>query len=107
MKIELGGIGGDIMLDKLTMIRCGWCGSKDTAVNWDKLTYSECKSREMRRLYTPIFKEKTFNRNADTFYKCPNCGTWSRGSQLAIVDTKDKRLLKLGREPLIKEIPNK
>lgn len=89
------------MLDERQNIKCPWCDGKSTAKEWDDNTYSECTSRAMRRAYTPIYKESTFRRGAGTFYKCPKCELWSRGSQLAIVDTDDKRLLRLGREPVI------
>jgi len=92
------------MLEKDTMIKCGWCGNKNTAEKWNDLSFSECTNREMRRAYTQIYNEKTFSRKANTFYKCPSCGMWSRGSELAIVDTDDEKLLKLGREPIVKLI---
>jgi len=55
----------------------------------------------MRRAYTKLYKVEAFKRKTDTFYKCPKCENWSRGCQLAIVDTDDERLLRLGREPVI------
>lgn len=92
------------MIDKNNNIECGWCKGKSTAEEWNNTTLSQCKSREMRRAYTEIYNESTFYRKADTFYMCPLCSTWSRGSQLAIVDTEDKRLLRLGREPVMNEL---
>jgi hypothetical protein len=53
----------------------------------------------MKRAFTELTKEKAFLYKSDTFYKCPKCGKWLRGCQLAIVDTTDEKLLKLGRKP--------
>lgn len=92
------------MVSEHNIIQCGWCKAKNTAEKWNDITLKECNSREKRRAYTPVYKESTFTRGANTFYKCPSCGSWSRGSQLAIVDTDDKKLLRLGREPLVKEV---
>ena len=92
------------MISKNQNIKCPWCGSKDKAVNWNDESYKECKSREQRRAFTEIYKERTFSKGANTYYKCTTCGMWSRGSQLIIVDTEDERLLKLGREPIATEV---
>jgi len=81
-------------------IKCAWCQDKSTAKEWNDTTYDRCVSREMRRSYVPIFLEKTFRRSEDTFYKCPKCSMWMRGCQLSIVDTDDKKLLRLGGEPI-------
>lgn len=88
------------MLDSDTKVKCGWCGEVSTVKEWDDTTFSECKSREMRRAYKHLYDEKSFYRQADTYYKCPKCQAWSRGSQLKITDTDDKRLLSLGGEPI-------
>lgn len=90
------------MLKEDNMIQCGWCKQKKEASKWEEITKAECKSREMRRAYTSVLNEKTFKRESNTFYKCPECGQWSRGCQLKIVDTDDERLLKLGGQPIIK-----
>lgn len=95
------------MIGKEINIKCGWCSGKHKAEEWNELTYSECKSREMRRAYTEIYKESTFSKGADTYYKCPSCGTWSKGCQLSIVDTEDRRLLRLGGEPVLPDIIGK
>lgn len=92
------------MLEKGIQIKCGWCDGYTKAENWEKNTYDQCKSREMRRAYTSIYNKKTFYRKANTFYKCPICDMWSRGCQLKIVGTTDKELLKLGGEPVISEV---
>jgi hypothetical protein len=65
---------------------------------WNDLTYSKCTNREMKRAFTQLTSEKAFLRKSDTFYLCPKCEKWSRGSQLSIVDTTDPKLLRLGRE---------
>ena len=92
------------MVGKQDNIRCGWCDSKSTAEKWNENSYKECKSREMRRAYTDIYKYAAYRVGANTFYKCPACSSWSRGCQLAVVDTNDVKLLKLGRKPVIDEV---
>jgi len=89
------------MIDKKEHIRCGWCSKISTLGEWNDLTYSKCVNREMKRAFTELTQEKAFLHKSNTFYMCPKCKTWSRGSQLAIVDTDNEKLLKLGREPTI------
>ena len=92
------------MLSKSVKIRCGWCDNISSAKDWNDNTYSECKSRAMRREYVPIYKKSTFYRRADTFYKCPQCSTWSRGCQLTVLDENGDRLKGLGGEPIFKDV---
>lgn len=89
------------MISKDENIMCGWCGKKSTLGEWNDLTYSKCFNREMKRLYTQLTEEKAFYRKSDTFYICPKCSRWSRGSQLTITDTTDSRLQRLGGEPVM------
>lgn len=67
-----------------TMIVCSWCSTPHTANEWNDLTYSQCKSRDMRRAYTPITDSKAFSGNKKSYYKCPECGQWRAGSSLKI-----------------------
>lgn len=90
------------MIGKKERVLCGWCGRDSSAEEWNNLTYSCCTNREMKRSYLEIYKEKAFGRRDPKFYKCPKCGTWSQGSQLRIVNTKDERLLRLGGDPVYK-----
>ena len=87
------------MINRNEHIRCGWCNRVSTLGEWNDLTYSKCTNREMKRAFTQLTNEKAFLRKSDTFYICPNCSKWSRGCQLSIVDTEDKRLRSLGGEP--------
>lgn len=82
-------------------VRCPRCFKHSKLGEWNDLTYSKCSNREMKRAFTLLTEEKAFFRKSDTFYLCPKCGQWSRGSQLAIINTDNKRLLKLGRERVI------
>lgn len=82
-------------------IKCQHCGKKSNLIDWDNLTYSKCTNREMKRAYKHLNDRKSFNRKADTFYMCPECKRWSRGSQLSIEDTDDLSLKSLGRESII------
>ena len=79
-------------------VLCSWCYKTSDLGEWDNLTYSKCNNREMKRAYTKLSEEKAFLRKSDTFYLCPKCGKWSRGCKLKIVDTTDKKLLRLGGE---------
>lgn len=91
------------MISKDEHIRCPWCNEVSTAQEWEDNTYSSCVNREMKRAYKSVMDEATYKKKANTFYKCPKCSRWSRGCQLAIVDTEDKKLLKLGRLPVMEQ----
>lgn len=91
-------------ISKQESIRCGWCGEKSKLGEWNDLTYSKCTNREMKRAFTNLTDSKAFLRKSDTFYICPKCSKWSRGSQLSIVDTDNPLLLKLGGESAINTI---
>lgn len=97
-KIRSGGSD----LNKDTKVKCGWCDKISTVEEWNDYTFSQCISREMRRAFTPLFKRKAFRRDSNTFYRCPKCDTWSRGSQLFIVDFDNSELSELGGEPIIR-----
>lgn len=84
------------MLDGNLDIRCPRCRQNSKLRVWDTLTYSMCSTREMRRAYTQLYKEKAFKHESNTFYVCPMCRNWSRGSQLKIVNTDNPELQKLG-----------
>ena len=92
------------MIDKNIDIECGWCQQASRAEEWEENTYKECITREMRRAYTSIYKEKAFKRKTEAFYKCPKCNKWIRGSKLKIVNTEDENLTKLGGEPIFEEV---
>lgn len=95
------------MISRDEMVECSWCGEKATLGEWNDLTYSKCTNREMKRAFTPLTSEKAFLRKSDTFYLCPKCNAWSRGCNLSIVDTDDKKLLSLGGGSAITDIPHK
>ena len=85
-------------------IKCGWCMKISTLGEWNDLTYSKCTNREMKRAFTKLTEEKAFYRKSDTYYICPKCNKWSRGSQLSVVDTLDDKLIKLGGEPVMNRL---
>ena len=87
-------------LDPNLMIKCQWCNGEKTLDEWDKNTYAQCTSREMRRLYMHLHETKAFRRDSGKFYKCPICGQWLKGSQLIVV-SDDEKLKRLGGEPII------
>ena len=83
-------------------VMCPWCGVTSKLGDWNKLTFSRCINREMKRSYTDLYKKKAFLSTTPAYYLCPNCGMWPKGSQLKIVNTDDPELKKLGGEPIIK-----
>lgn len=88
------------MLDRSLEVKCAWCGKTSTLGEWNDKTYNKCTSREMKRAFTSLTEKKAFFKKSDTYYICPICGKWSRGSQLKIVNTDNKELLKLGGESI-------
>ena len=89
-------------LSETDKIKCQWCNETANLDNWEQSTYRECKSREMKRKYTSLYDVRAFKHTSKTFYKCPCCGKWLRGSQLTITDAKNSEHLKLGGESIIK-----
>ena len=94
-------------IDRNEKVLCSWCGKISTLGEWNDTSFSQCKNREMRRTFIQLTEDKAFYRKSDTFYMCPKCGRWSRGSQLKIVGTTNPYLKKLGGESIINIIHNK
>jgi len=93
------------MISKDADIKCGWCSHVDKAENWNNNSKAACVSREMRRAYRDIYNEKVFDRHKKpAYYKCPKCSTWSKGSQLRIVNSDNPEHRRLGGEPVIKSV---
>ena len=84
------------MIDNCVDILCPRCGKVTKLKNWNDLTYSMCSTREMKRAYTQLYEKKAFKHESNTFYICPQCYQWSRGSQLKITNTDNPELKKLG-----------
>lgn len=93
-------------IDKKEKVRCGWCFKDSTLGEWNDLTFSKCVNREMKRDFTQLTDSKAFFRKTNAFYICPKCFTWSRGSQLRIVDTDNEYLKKLGGEAVMAPVKN-
>ena len=91
-------------LSRTLDVKCTWCGKASTLGEWNDLTYSKCTNREMKRAFTALTSKKAFLRASDTFYICPHCNRWSRGSQLSIVNTDDPKLKRLGNESVVKSV---
>lgn len=89
------------MISREEDIKCPWCRAVNKLGVWNDLTYSKCVNREMKRAFTKLMEEKAFLTKTDTYYICPSCNKWSRGSQLSIVNTDNPKLLKLGGELII------
>jgi len=73
-------------LSRQTNIECQWCYEKSKLGEWNDLTYSKCTNREMKRRFTNLAEPKALLHKSDTFYLCPKCEKWSRGSQLRVVN---------------------
>lgn len=82
-------------------MKCQWCNGVAEAEKWNSVTHSECTSREMKRAFRDIYKTSVWLKSSDHFYKCPNCGTWSRGSQLVLLNSKGEVIRGLGCEPIM------
>lgn len=90
------------MIDKNVRIKCPWCYKDSMLYEWNDLSFTFCVNREMKRLFTKLNDKKAFRKKNPSYYICPKCKNWSKGSQLKIVGTDDKELSKLGGEPLVK-----
>lgn len=89
------------MLSRNLAVKCSWCGKDSTLGEWNDTTYARCTNREMKRAFVQLTDKRAFLRKTDSFYLCPICGKWSRGSQLRIIHTDDPMLLKLGGESVM------
>lgn len=89
------------MINNCEEVWCPRCGKVAKLETWNSLTYSMCSTREMKRAYTQLYEKKAFKQESNTFYICPNCHQWSRGSQLKIVNTDNAELKKLGGRSII------
>lgn len=81
-------------------IKCPWCMAINTVRKWDKHTYKQCITDEMRGDYLSLRMIKTFDIIEKTLYKCPNCEFWVRANQLILM-TDNKELRELGGKPII------
>lgn len=91
-------------INRSEKVRCGWCFKDSTLGDWNDLTFSKCSNRQMKRDFTPLTNSKAFLHKTDSYYLCPKCNNWSRGSQLRIVDTDNESLKRLGGEPVASPI---
>ena len=65
-------------------IICAYCYCKSDAIEWDKLTFSKCSNREMKRSFTHLNDTKALLDKSNTYYMCPKCSKWNKGSQLSV-----------------------
>ncbi len=90
------------MISKTSLVRCPWCEKENTVEKWNDGTFAQCTNREMKRDFMPMTNEKAFKKNSVSFYVCPNCGKWTRGSQLLLIRGQNNSNNELSAEPLIK-----
>lgn len=91
----------NIKILKDSKIKCQWCSGVERAEIWNDKTFSECTTREMRRAFKEIYRTSVWMKGSNHFYKCPNCGSWSRGSQLVLLNKSDEVVKGLGCESVL------
>lgn len=91
-----------VEINKDSLVECQWCNIKSKAIEWNDLTFAQCFTREMKRAFRNIYDIKVWGNNSKNFYKCPNCGMWSRGNQLILFDEAGEKTRGLGGRPIIR-----
>ncbi len=84
-----------------SIVKCQWCAAHIKAKEWNDTTFKECTSREMKRAFKDIYEKSVWTKDSDHFYKCPNCGTWSRGAQLLLIDKNGETIKGFGGAPIM------
>lgn len=92
----------DVRISEDSKVKCQWCTATLEAKLWNENTFKQCSSREMRRAFKEIYRHSVWMKDSSFFYKCPNCGCWSRGSQLVLLDSKGEVVKGYGCEPVMK-----
>lgn len=93
-----------VEIKRQSLVQCPWCSDIEKAEVWNDGTYKECKSREMRRAFKPLFELQVWSKKSQHFYKCPSCGIWSRGNQLKLIDEEGNVVKSVGGQPILKMI---
>jgi hypothetical protein len=89
------------MIDQNKSAKCPWCNTATKLDIWDELSKSFCHSREQRRAFKSITDPVVWKKNSKThYYKCPNCGQWSAGCKLRLIDTDNTEVEGFGGDPL-------
>ena len=84
------------MLSRDSIVRCPWCDKTSTLGEWNDNTYAQCTNREMKRDFMPLMDERAFKKNSVSFYMCPLCKKWSRGSKLVLKTNRNNKIDELG-----------
>lgn len=84
-----------------SQVKCQWCSGITDAKSWNAETFKQCSSREMKRAFKDIYNIQVWLKNSDNYYKCPKCGTWSRGNQLILLDNKGNIVRSVGNVPIM------
>lgn len=85
-------------ISRQELIKCGWCLKLSKLGDWNDTTYSKCVTKDMKDSFIPLDNSSSFNRDSKAYYICPLCNMWSKGSQLKIINSKNKKLESLGGE---------
>ena len=97
-------MGIETILSDDKLVKCPWCLDDRSLKEWNDATFAECRTREMRRAFRSLKNKSVWGKESKNFYKCPNCGNWSRGNKLRII-SDNPELNTLGNEPLF-EVSN-
>lgn len=81
-------------------IRCPWCRKVNKLGIWDLVTFKKCVTAQMKRDYQHMSDPKAYGKDTKSYYMCPKCNKWSKGSQLKFVNTDNPFLLGLGGESI-------
>lgn len=91
-----------VEIKKEDKVKCQWCEGVYEAETWNDATLKECKSREMKRAFRPIYNKQVWSKTSQHFYKCPRCGMWSKGNQLILLDNEEKQVRGIGGQPIMR-----
>ena len=76
-----------MQIDRHEKVRCGICLKESELGEWDDLSFSKCINRQLKKLYLHLTEKKAFLKKTNSYYMCPKCKQWLKGSQLKIVDS--------------------
>jgi hypothetical protein len=88
------------------VFKCQYCGAPNKAITWDTETFRSCRSRIEKREFQHLNNSIAIEKDNDTYYKCPRCKKWSKGSQLVVVKARIEEVKHIKRDSII-EISNK
>lgn len=82
------------------IIECPSCKYKATVEEWDKASFSECTSREMKRAYLHLNMVDAFSSNKRHYYMCTGCKQWISGDSLRVYKNNMEKMESIGWKPV-------